>query len=190
MEIIAVLVIVAVVFGLCYLVDKGFTKIFRNQQQHKSGTAIRLSRRYGSIGLILAVFGLSVLFAGLTQGWLLLAGGGIILTVGIALIVYYMTFGVFYDDEGFVLTTFGKKSKTYRYADISAQQLYNSYGNIIIELYMQDGRSVQLQSTMHGVYAFMDKAFAAWLKQTGTDQSDCDFYDPDNCCWFPKTEDA
>ena len=190
MEIIPLLVIVAAVFGICYLVDKGFTKVFRNQQQHKSGTAIRLSRRYGSIGLILFVFGIAVIFSGLTQGWVMCVIGGIIAAVGVVPVVYYMTFGVFYDDEGFVLTTFGKKSTLYRYADVKAQQLYNSYGNIIIELYMTDGRSVQLQTAMEGVYTFMDKAFAAWLRQTGKNQNDCDFYDPDNCCWFPKTEEA
>ena len=88
MEYVAVIVVMAVVFGGCYLVDKGFTRVFRNQQQHHSGLAVRLNKRYGSFGLILAVLGLAAIFSGLTNGWILIAGGSIILVVGIALVVY------------------------------------------------------------------------------------------------------
>ena len=65
--------VAAAVFGICFLVDKGFTKLFRNQSQHHTGKAVRLSKRYGSIGLILAVFGIGVLFAGLPDNWLFIA---------------------------------------------------------------------------------------------------------------------
>src|SRR5699024_6231429 len=138
MEYVAVIVVMAVVFGGCYLVDKGFTRVFRNQQQHHSGLAVRLNKRYGSFGLILAVLGLAAIFSWLTNGWILIAGGSIILVVGIALLVYYMTFGVFYDQESFLVTTFGKRSIVYRYGQITGQQLYIASGNLLIELYMDD----------------------------------------------------
>lgn len=189
MEFVAVLIVAALVFGLCYLIDKGFTKLFRSQQQHMSGTAVRLSKKYASIGLILVVLGLAAVFTGLEQEKILLVGGTLLILVGIGLVVYYMTFGVFYDNDSFILTTFGKKSKTYRYSDIQSQQLYNNYGSILIELHLSDGRSVQLQSGMDGAYTFLDKAFMAWLRQTGRRQEDCPFYDPDNSCWFPPVED-
>ena len=191
MEFVAVIVIAALVFGVCYLVDKGFTKLFRSQQQHMSGTAVRLNKRYATIGLIMTVLGLSAVFTGLDQQQelILIIGGALLIVVGIGLIVYYMTFGVFYDDDSFILTPFGKKSQTYRYSDIQSQQLYNNYGSTLIELHLSDGRSVQLQASMEGVYTFMDKAFMAWLRQTGKKQEDCPFYDPDNSCWFPKVED-
>ena len=189
MEYIAVIVIAAVVIGLCFLVDKGFTKLFRSQAQHRSGKAVRLNKRYGSIGLILTAFGVAVLFAGMNKDMLLLICGAILIPVGIGLVVYYMTFGVFYDDDGFVLTTFGKRSATYAYRDILGQKLYLSAGNVIlIELYLQDGRTFQLQSVMEGAFDFMDKAFAAWLRQTGKKREDCPFYDPQNSCWFPPVE--
>lgn len=189
MEYVAVILIVAAVFGACFLADKGFTKLFRSQAQHRSGKAVRLNKRYGSIGLLLTVFGTAVLFAGLNGQKLLLLCGVILIPVGIGLVVYYMTFGVFYDDDGFVLTTFGKRSTTYGYRDIRGQKLYLSAGNVIlIELYLQDGRTFQLQSVMDGTYDFMDKAFAAWLRQTGRRQEDCSFYDPQNSCWFPPVE--
>ena len=60
MEYVAVIIVAALVFGVCFLVDKGFTKLFRNQQQHQSGTAVRLNKRYGSIGLLIAVLGVLI----------------------------------------------------------------------------------------------------------------------------------
>lgn len=188
MEYIAVILVAALVFGVCYLVDKGFTRLFRSQAQHMSGKAVRLNKKYGAIGLILAVLGLGAVFTGLSQGWLLVGGGGVLILTGIGLVVYYMTFGVFYDQDSFILTTFGRRSTTYYYRDIKNQQLYSSYGSVIVELYMKDGRTVQLQSAMKGVYDFLDHAFAAWLRQTGRKQEDCTFYDPQNSCWFPPLE--
>lgn len=188
MNIITVALICAAVFAVCFLIDKGFTKLFRNQAQHHSGKAIRLSKRYGAMGLIIGVLGIASVITGLTEGTLLLVCGGILIVGGAALVIYYMTFGVFYDDDSFILTTFGKKSATYRYKDIKCQQLYNTYGSIIIELQMTDGRAFQLQSHLDGVYAFMDTAFAGWCKQQGKNAEDCPFYDPDNSCWFPTEE--
>lgn len=184
-----VLLIAAVAFGICFLVDKGFTKLFRGTKQHKSGNAVRLNKRYGSIGLVLVVLGLSAIIAGIPSGLLLLIGGSVLIVTGVGLVVYYMTFGLYYDEDGFLLTTFGKRSKTYRYGDIFAQQLYNSFGNVVIELHLSDGRTVQLQASMSGVYPFLDKAFHRWLKQTGKILEDCSFYNPQNSCWFPPLED-
>ena len=62
---VAVILVAAAVFGVCFLVDKGFTKLFRSQSQHYSGTAVRLNKKYGSIGLILAVFGIGAILTGL-----------------------------------------------------------------------------------------------------------------------------
>ena len=187
MELLAVLLIAGAVFGVCFFVDKGFTKLFRSQSQHHSGTAVRLNKRYGSIGLILVVFGVFAVIMGIPGNWLFMICGALVLALGVGLVVYYMTFGVFYDKESFVLTTFGKKSTTYQYAHIQGQQLYvTTGGGVVIEIFMTDGRTFQLQSAMTGVYDFMDIAFAAWLRQTGKRQEDCDFYDPKNSCWFPK----
>ena len=72
-----------------------------------------------------------------------------------------------------------------QFGDITGQQLYTSAAGVIVELYLAGGASVQLQPGMTGVDAFMNHAFAAWLKQTGKTQEECDFYDPDNSCWFP-----
>lgn len=190
MEYIAVILVAALVFGVCFLVDKGFTKLFRGQAQHKSGTAVRLNKKYGSIGLLLGVLGVLAIFTGWGDGWLLTAGGAVVLLMGAALVTYYMSFGVFYDADTFLVSGFGKKSRVYRYEDIRCQQLYQNYGQIVIELQTRDGKAIQLQSAMPGVYGFLDHAFAAWCRQKEIDPEQCSFYDPQNSCWFPGVEDT
>lgn len=189
MDILLVLLVAGASFGLCYLLDKGFTKAFRSKAQHRSGMAIRQSKHYAGFGLVLAVLGISAIFSGLRGTPLLIWGGILLLLLGVGLVVYYMSYGIFYDADSFLYTTFGKKSVTYRYGDIRCQQLYNSYGNILIELHMADGKTVPLQAGMAGVYPFLDTAFAGWLAQTGRAEADCPFHDPANSCWFPRVED-
>lgn len=191
MKFAAVIIVVGLVFCLCFLTDKGFTKLFRSQAQHKSGLSVRLSKRYGSAGLLLIVLGITAVFVGINSqdGWLLPAAGGVLVLTGIGLVVYYMTFGVFYDEDAFVLTTFGKTSTTYTYKDIQCQQLYSNQGHILVELYLADGRVLQMQSGMEGAYPFLDYAFDRWCAQTGRSRESCDFYDPKNSRWFPPMED-
>ena len=187
MQYLAVLLVAALVFGVCYLCDKGFEKMFRSQAQHYSGLSVRLNKKYGAIGLILCVIGIGAIFTGLSATWVLIAGGAIVTLMGAALVVYYMTFGIFYDKESFVYTSFGKKSVTYRYQQIRAQQVYIVQGgNILVELHMTDGKTVQVQLQLKDADKFLDAAFAGWCAQRGIDPAACDFHDPDNSCWFPK----
>ncbi len=188
MEYIGVIVVAAVVFGLCFLVDKGFTKLFRSQAQHLSGLSVRHSKKYGAFGIILFAIGLAGIFMGLSMTWFIIAGAALVCLVGVALVVYYMTFGVFYDDDKFLVTSFGKRSAAYAYKDIQSQQLFASYGQTIVELHLENGKSVQLQSGMVGAYAFLDHAFARWCAQKGVKKENCSFHDPDNSCWFPAVQ--
>ena len=176
MQYVAVLLVAALVFGGCYLFDKGFDKIFRNQAQHYSGLSVRLNKRYAAFGAVLIALGAAAFFTGLSSGMLMLICGPVIILMGAALVVYY--------------ATFGKRSGTYRYRDIKGQRLYVIQGgSVVVELHMTDGRSVSLQSTMTGTYAFLDHAFAQWCRQTGRSPESCDFHDTDNHLWFPTLED-
>ena len=124
-----------------------------------------------------------------SDGPVLLWGGIIVLLMGICLAVYYLSFGVFYDGETFLLSRFGKKDITYRFDQIKGQKLYLVQGgNIIIELHMTDGGAVSLQSTMDGVYPFLDTAFSGWCRQKGLAEDQCDFHDPSKSWWFPHEE--
>ena len=183
------ILIAAVVFGLCYLLDKGFQKAFRNKIQHRSGLSVRLNKAYSIAGVLLSVLGILAIMSGIADGSILLYGGILILIVGIGLCVYHLSFGVFYDEDAFVSTSFGKKETTYRYSDILAQKLYViTGGSLIVELHMADGNAVSIQTTMNGAYPFLDAAFAAWCRQKGIDPESCTFHDPENHLWFPQEE--
>lgn len=189
MEFIAVLLIASAVFGICYLIDRGFSKLFRSKAQHRSGLAVRASKRYGIFGVVLTVLGVLAVCVGVTDGAVLLIGGIIVLLMGLGLAVYYLSFGIFYDGESFLLSRFGKKDAVYFYKDILGQKLYLVQGGgIIVELHMADGSVVSLQSAMEGVYPFLDTAFAAWCMQTGREPQSCDFHDPSQSLWFPTVE--
>ena len=183
--------IAAVIFGLCYLVDKTFSKLFRSKAQHRSGMAVRANKRYGIFGVVLTVLGIMAIFVGITDGPVLLWGGVIVLLMGIALAVYYLSFGIFYDGESLLLQRFGKKDETHYYRDIVGQKLYLIQGgNIVVELHMADGSAVSVQSSFEGVYPFLDTAFAGWCLQTGRDPQSCDFHDPSQSLWFPTVEEV
>ena len=118
-------------------------------------------------------------------------GGIAVLCIGCALIVYYLSFGIFYDADSFIMTSFPKGSRTYRFSDILHQKLYLIQGgSMVVELHMADGSAVSIQSAMDGAYPFLDHAFAAWCRQTGRSPEGCDFHDPANSLWFPTVEET
>ena len=191
MQLFLILIVAAIVFGLCYLVDKTFAKLFRSKAQHMSGRAVRLTKRYGIFGVIFSVIGILAIVLGVSDGPVLLWGGVIVLLMGISLAVYYLSFGIFYDGETFLQSRFGKKDIVRSYKDIVGQKLYLVQGgNIIVELHMADGSAVSVQSSMDGIYTFLDTAFAGWCLQKGIDPESCDFHDPSRSLWFPTVEEG
>ena len=190
MPVIVILLVAAATFGLCYLFDKGFQNHFRSKNQHRSGLSVRLYKMYSIAGLMLVLLGIFAILAGITDGKTLLWGGILVLLFGIALCIYHPSFGIFYDAESFVYTSFGKKEITYSFGDIRMQKLYViTGGSIVVELHMADGNSVSVQSTMNGAYPFLDTAFNGWCRQKGINPNSCEFHDPANHLWFPTEED-
>lgn len=189
MDLLLTLLAGAFTFGLCYIVDKRFTNSFRNKAQHKSGMAVRVNKHYGGFGVGLAVVGVLSVCVGFANSIALVIGGIVVLTMGLCLAVYYLTHGIFYDGESFLVVSFRKEDRIYRYEEILEQKLYLVQGgNIIIELYLLDGTTVSLQSSMDGVYLFLDTAFAGWCLQKGINPQNCDFHDPSKSWWFPHEE--
>ena len=189
MEILFMILFGGAVFGLCFLADFLFKKLFRNKKEHRSGRSVRLSKRYGAFGALILTLGVAAIFAWFGgTSWVLGAGGGLMVVVGIGLIVYYLAFGVYYDEDGFLYNSFGKRGKTYEYGEILGQKLYTASGNIIVELHMKDGNTVAIQAAMEGPYDFLDEAFAGWCRQTEHDPNNCEFHDPSNSQWFPEME--
>lgn len=191
MQAIAILIIAALVFLMCWGVDKLFTRLFRSKAQHRSGLAVRASKRYGVFGVIFSILGILGIMTGIGGEKVLLYAGIVVLLMGLALAVHYLSFGIFYDGESFLLCRFGRKSQEHRYEEIVSQRLYVvTGGSTVIELVLKDGSAISLQSTMEGVYPFMDTAFAGWCLETGHEIDQCDFYDPSKSWWFPHEEEA
>ena len=191
MDLIMTILAAAVTFGLCYVVDKRFTNSFRSKSQHKSGLAVRVNKRYGIFGTGLTVIGVLSVCLGLSSSIALLIGGIVVLLMGISLALYYLTHGIFYDGESFLIASFRKKDRVHQYRDIVEQKLYMVQGgSVIIELYLEDGSSVSLQSSMDGVYLFLDTAFAGWCIQKNIDPQSCNFHDPSKSWWFPHSEEV
>lgn len=181
----------AATFGVCFLLDRLYTRFFRSQAQHRTGLSVRNSKRYASIGLILVILGILGLFASVSNGALFLIGGILVLLMGIGLVGFYMTFGIFYDADSFIVTSFARKNRTYRFDQITGQKLYIIQGgNILVELHIDDGSTVSIQSIMEGAFPFLNHAFFAWCRQKGLDCESCDFHDPSNSLWFPTVEDT
>ena len=140
MQIIPILLVAAAVFGICYLVDKAFTKKFRSKQQHMSGLAVRANKMYGIFGVLLIAVGVMAIVVGIMGGIMLLIGGIVVLVMGAALAAHYLSFGIFYDGETFLVSSFGKKSVTHSYKEITEQKLYVLQGgSVLVELYLEDG---------------------------------------------------
>lgn len=180
----------ALTFGAMYLMDKGFTKLLRNQAQHHSGTAVRLKKGYGVAAVLLVVLAALCLIQFINGGeTLMLVCCVILIAMGAGLGLYYLCHGIFYDDDSFLYTTLGQKNRVYRYADITAQKLYVLQGgSYLVELYMNDDTTVSIQTSMEGAYAFLDKACHARFRQLGVNSFECDWFDSENSCWFPPKE--
>ena len=189
MEAIVWIVTAAVAFGICRVVDKGLQKLLRNKAEHLAGLAGRVNKRYGVFGIILSAIGIAAMVSGAGEDKVLLWGGLIVLLLGVSFAVYYLSFGIFYGEDSFLVSSLGKKSDAYRYSDIEGQKLYLiTGGNIVVELQMRGGKTVSLQSTMDGVYPFLDTAFSGWCRQKGLAEDQCDFHDPSKSWWFPHEE--
>ena len=185
-----VILTAALTFGVLFLIDKTFTGLFRNKQQYQSGLSVRLPKGNGIAGILLTALAALILVTDFGDSQKLMTFAGVFIgALGIGLSVYYMSFGVYYDEETFLYNSFGSKSAAYRYSDIKGQKLYVVQGGgILVELYMEDGKTVALQSRMEGVYPFLDKAFYRWCAQRGIAPESCDFHDPNNSLWFPSLE--
>lgn len=188
MPILVTIVMIAGTFVVCWLVDQGFTKLFRNQPEHFSGKSIRQSKKYAAIGLILSVLGIAGLLSGLPDQWMLIAGSLAVAALGIGLVVYYMTFGIFYDADTFLVSTFAHKTEAYHYGDICGQLLYRTANSILVELHMRGGNTVVVPLNLENAEAFLDHAFEAWCSQKFKLPEDCAFHDPDNSLWFPTMQ--
>ena len=95
MEYVYLILLCALVFGLCFLVDKGFKKLFRNRREHQSGLAVRHNKKVMAFGVIAIALGIAAFFSAGQGGLVFYIGGAVLILIGIVLITMYTTFGPF-----------------------------------------------------------------------------------------------
>ena len=183
------LLVIAATFGAMFLIDKGLTKLFRSRDQHHSGTAVRLKKHYGILSLAMMILGvLGILTFFFDGNAILLLGGLLVAPGGVVLGIYYLTHGIFYNDESFLYVTFGNRSREYHYGDIRGQKLYEIQGGtLLVELHMADGKTVSVQTSMEGAKTFLDKAAHARMRQLGLNSHECQWFDETEGCCFRKS---
>lgn len=185
MQYVLYILLVAVGFGLVALCDFLLKKlVFKNR---RDTAAVRMPRYSFIMGLILALVGLiGVLFIPRQTEGFLWFGCWIVLIMGAYLLVNFFWFGIYYDDEGFVYRVLGKKSRAFRYGEITGQRTFVAKSGWNANLYTVNGE-IQLYAAMQGLSDFLNKAFFAWCRQTGVDP-DAVENDPHNLIFFPEPE--
>lgn len=170
MKYLLVLIICAVVFLVCFLIDLLCKALFPKSKLEKSKTVVRPPRRSAIFGIILSFLGAAVLVRCLPQGEdvLLLIGAAVALVLGIILLVTYFSVVIYFDDEGFLYKARGKGKQTFRYSQIKGQRSLMTRGGINTILFVGD-EEINLYSAMQNVNAFLSKAFFKWCEERGID---------------------
>lgn len=184
MQYVLYILLVAVGFGLVALCDWLLKKlVFKTRRE---GTAVRMPRYSFILGLLMTLFGfVTVLFLPTSKRYLWL-GCWVVLVIGAYVLVNFFWTGIFYDDETFTVRTLGRKTETYRFADITAQRVFVAKSGWNSLLYV-DGHEVQLYAAMQGLSDFLSKAFFRWCAAKGLDPDTVE-NDPHNLIFFPQPE--
>ena len=87
----------AVVFLACFLIDKLFALIFPKSKTEKSGNVVRLPRRNAIAGVLLIFVPLTVLLFFIPEGGdtLMTVGCVIAIVLGVILLVNYLSFAIY-----------------------------------------------------------------------------------------------
>ena len=181
MQYVIIALFMALVFGLCFGVDRLCKTLFPKDERK----AVRLPRRSVIFGILLSFLGFSALLGFWEQlEWYFRAGCFIVFFMGIFLLVQYFSFSIRYDEEGFTCRTFGKKPVCSSYADILGQKSLITRSGVNSTLYTKRGE-VPIYSAQTGVQDFLKTAFAVWCEKNGI-APDTVENNPDYLTYFPE----
>ena len=115
-----VLIVCAVVFLICFLIDTLFKVIFPKSKLEKSKQVVRPPRKSAVAGVILTFAGVAVLIKNLagTPDTLFLIGSIVAIIFGVILLCTYFSVVIYFDDEGFLYKAWGHGKKEFRYSQI------------------------------------------------------------------------
>ena len=164
-----VLIVCAVVFLICFLIDTLFKVIFPKSKLEKSKQVVRPPRKSAVAGVILTFAGVAVLIKNL-------AG-----TPDTLFLIYF-------DDEGFLYKAWGHGKKEFRYSQIRGQRSLLTRGGVNTILFVGD-EEIILYSAMQNLNAFLSKAFFKWCAVKGIDPDTIE-NNPRMATYFPDPDDV
>lgn len=175
-------IFMALVFGLCFLVDKLWQRFVKNADFDQS--KVRLARSNIVFGTLLAVFGLVLLlFVAPEQGGIWWFMTAVILLVGLFLLANYCLTGIDYNEMGFTYRRLGHRLQSFSYDQICGQRTFANRAGINVLLYAGD-EEIYLYASMKGTQAFLSTAFNGWCAAHGIDPEQVSPPNPENMIWF------
>lgn len=182
MKYIAYFTVIIFTFGCCFLVDN-----LLKRHSAKKGRLCRVRPAKRSV-----LFGIIISFLALVFGlyfgdkhWLVLVGAVICLLFGIGMIAVYCFTGITYDEQGFTYRALGRKTKHFRYADITGERALLTRSGVNAVLLLGDDE-VYLYESMEGVHAFLKAAYEGWLSARNLDGEAFPPPNPTYLVWFPE----
>ena len=182
-------VICAIVFLVCFLIDKLIQRLRPKTPRGKGIKFVRMPRRAFLFGLVLTLFPvLAVLFWLPREETLLRAGCGLIFAMGIVLLVYFFSFSIRYDDTGFEYHDLRHKRTLFTYDQIRGQRSLLTRSGVQTVLFAADD-SLMLSEAMQGVSEFLNTAFFKWCKLKEIDPDSIE-NNPRMLTYFPDPDPA
>lgn len=184
------LIFMALIFGICALVDWGIKKLFPKTPLETSKHVVRQPRRGAIWGIILTIFPIVVLLFWMPAGGdtVLLIGCISALLFGAVLLVNYASFAIYYDDETFLYKDLRHKKTVYHYTQITGQQSLVTRAGVSTMLFVA-GETIELSEAMQGVRDFLSKAFYRWCEEKGIDPDSVE-NNPEYLTYFPEEADT
>lgn len=187
MQYVLLLLFCALVFLLCFAVDKLIGKLFPKHALEKSKNVVRPPRKSAIFGILLLFFPLMALLFWMPEE------GDTLLTVccvgamimGAFLLLTYFSVAIYYGEESFLYKT-RRGKKEFRYSQIRGQRSLMTRGGINTILFVAD-EEINLYSAMQNLNAFLNKAFFQWCRETGIDPDSVE-NNPRMFTWFPDPD--
>ena len=187
MNLLGIAIVCALVFLICFGIDKLLQRLFPKTELEKGKNVVRPARKSAVFGVILTFASVAVTVFRLSANMdaLLLIGCAVAFVLGVILLVTYFSFVLYYDDEKFLCVRRGKK-REFRYDEIRGQRTLMTRGGYQTVLFVDD-TEIELYSSMQNVNVFLGKAFYRWCEQKGIDPGSVE-NNPRMMTWFPDPD--
>ena len=110
----------------------------------------------------------------------------IAIVLGVIMLVNYLSFAIYYDDEGFVYKDLRRKKTSYHYSQIRGQRSVMTRSGVNSILFVGKDE-LNVYSTMQDLNAFLNKAFYKWCEIKQIDPASVE-NNPAMFTWFPDPD--